>query len=457
MSSLNRIGLSTEAIRFQGQTLFYKELTLAFQNAIGATHKDQDVITSSDRSGNVNMSTYQTYTFNKNDALQLSKTLETLIKKHVNMTVVVKITDWENAAAEPPVFTATNPMAQSFAEYGRFAHDYFNNKSADLLKQIRGATSDIDLERGRLDGAFSKIPFNLFIGHALWGRLRLNAEEMAAVTLHELGHLFTFLEYVTRGVTANFAITAASDQLAGMEDLTQRIEIIEAAANALDVKIDNVEELAKVKSKSGVETVLAKKFMEKYMPSATGSSRYDLSASEFSADQFAVRQGAGKALITALDHMNTMWGNDSYKHGKGFHILSEAIKWIWGIIMTIGLMGIPLIFVGMVLVWGSYEDRLYDTPAERFDRIRRDLVQSLKNPKLSKHQREEIIADLDVIDKIISGYTDRRSLMNLIWQSLHPRRKKAYNDRIFQQELEKIINNDIFVNANRLSILSSTK
>jgi hypothetical protein len=103
----------------------------------------------------------------------------------------------------------------------------------------------------------------------------------------------------------------------------------------------------------------------------------------------------------------------------------------------------------------SLEDNIYDLPTERLRRARSNLVQAMKDLSLESSDRRRILEDIEFIDNLTKDMIDRRTLLNLIWISLTPNRRKQHNQIKFQKELESLINNDLFVSAGKLTLMSS--
>lgn len=391
--------------------------------------------------------------------------LDRIIKKHTGLTVDVKLQlHLVNAFAVPPVIDPNGPLLDRFRAMGATRVEDFGDfmigfkKICALSDELRG---EIDLGKGRVSGVFANLPTVLTLGSGLWEDLKLSGEEVAAIALHELGHVFTFFESLMQTVTTNMVLNSASQALAKTTDMSHRLNLVFETQKATGVKLENPEAVAKPGMKEDAFcAVFIKAKMDPSLRSATGSSSYDLRSSEFVADQFAARYGAGRALVTALDKLYTKSGafggllGAPHRRSTATWFIIESLKTAVYIlsIMQLNIRMIALLLMYMVV--SNPEARVYDDPGERLTRVRTDMVQSLKDQNLSEKTRAALAADIKVIDTITDGIHDRRELLNYIWIALTSKRREQFSQMRFQQELERLVNNDFFVKAQQLKNLT---
>ena len=362
-----------------------------------------------------------------------------------------------NASAMPPVFDVNNPLLDRFRVYGYDTAESIDEivvsyrKITSFTKELRGS---IDRKNARVTGVFSKFLNTVRIGTGLWDVAKMTPEEVAATTLHEIGHVFTFIETLTQTVTLNMVLGSATQALAKLDKSEQRVELIYETEKALDVKLEDAKGLAESRlSSTTFQALFLKATMDAKLHNATGSSTYDMRSSEFVADQFAARHGAARALFTGLDKLNSALGAD-HRIASGWWVVVEAMKIALIIIQFIGWPVAAILTYTIILTFSNFEARAYDDPGERFKRIRHDLVQALKDTTLSRTTHERITSDIKFIDEAIVGVNDHRSVMNWIWIALTPGRRRQYSQMRFQQELEQLVNNDLFLKASQLKNLT---
>lgn len=362
-----------------------------------------------------------------------------------------------NASALPPVFDVNNPLLDRFRAYGFDTSESIDEivvsyrKITAFTKELSGS---IDRKNARVTGVFSKILNTVRIGSGLWITAKLTPEEVAAVILHEMGHVFTFMETLTQTVTLNMALGSATQALAKLDKSEQRLQLIYEVEKTLDVKLDDAKSLADSKpSDITFQALFLKAAMDKKLHAATNSATYDMRSSEFVADQFAARHGAARALFTGLDKLTTALGSD-HRMSTGVWITFQALTYSMLFLYLFVSPVTSIIVYTLLFTFMDPETKEYDDPRERFVRIRHDLVQALKDKTLPKPTHERIVADIEFIDKAIVGITDRRMLITYIWIALTSGRRHQFNQMRFQQELEQIVNNDLFLKASQLKHLT---
>jgi hypothetical protein len=180
------------------------------------------------------------------------------------------------------------------------------------------------------------------------------------------------------------------------------------------------------------------------------------------ADQFANRHGAGRALVTALAKLFRE-SPDSYTRPIWLSFIFDVLKIIFytGVIsfaaisnpLSISLwIAIGSMVIGYLAV-SNPELRIYDDPAERLERIRKDTIQTLKSNIFNQKVRNKLLADLEEMKEIAKPFKDYRSLANMLWIYIGSSRRRQYKQMRFEQELEKLVNNEIFVKAAQLQSL----
>lgn len=421
-----------EAIRYQGKSLLFNDLVLAFQTFLEG--KD----------------------FSPAAFEQLG--LASIVKRHTGLTidfVLDRTGGGENAYAIFPLLNVNSPLVDylrveglgSTAERGRATFTQVQR----ITNELRGS---LDLERCRVSGVFSKLPSQIGVGEDFFTSGRYLAEEIAAVTLHEIGHVFTYFEKLTLFVTTNMVLSTALQELHRTPDPKLRLELVFQTAKSLKVEIDEPEELAKNDIDAEVfQAVFLKARMDKALQSSNDSRNYDLRSVEFLADQFAIRHGAGRFLAVAMYKMDK-YGHHPSVSSKSRFVLAEAVKVALSVVMLIKLPIISTLALGTLLAVDGYDQNTYDEPGERLARIKYDLVQCLKDTRLPKVLRQQLLEDMEAVDAVREDVSDRRTVFNFVWTSILSRRRHQYDQKKFQQKLEELVNNDLFVAAHKLQSMT---
>lgn len=437
---------SLEAIAYQGQSMLFKELTVAFD----------EIVKASQSQGKLSKSYLEGFDLGK------------MIKHHTGLNVNVIFDSEVNAYAQPPILDQNSPLLARWKtqfDISAFIDEIVTSRGK-LSSYSKSTSGEIDLKKSRVKGLFAQIPLTICVGDGLWQRAGLSGEEVAAVTLHEVGHLFTFLETLVNTVSTNCVLIAAAEALGRLEERTERLTLVHETAKALDIKVEKPEQLADGK-KEQFYTVLLRAGLERHVTSALGSSSYDMRNSEFLADQFANRHGAGRALAVGLDKMmRTFSAIGEYRSNAFVFHLVTVLKFA-GMVILLALQGgafsiAALLSVGGLvalflsvtyMVLANPEAQEYDLPIERLERVRRDMIQAMKNPKLPPTLRKRLNDDVEALATLIGDAKDHRTLLNYIWISLTPTRRKQFSQMRFQQELERLTNNELFAKASKLQTL----
>ncbi len=437
----NMLSISTEAVQYQGKSLFFQDLTLAIQQM-----KDENDITS--------------------NFLEVVG-IDRIVFKHTGLLTTTEIANdgdmMFNACAYPPILDANAPFWNPHNDMGW--SDYIESEKIGerkLKTYLDNLRATIDRRKGRVGGLFSKIPLKMFLGYQLVKEL--TAEQAAAIYLHEIGHLFTFFEILIDTVATNLAIGAASEALGKATTLNQKVEILFAYERITGRKLQDVRALAEAKVDSeGYGTILIREYVGAPTRSQADSFIYDLRGSEFAADHFASMHGAGKDLVMGLDALYVKF-KVPVRQSFGAWCVLQALQ--VGALIVLALLptlnplnfllniGIYITVIGFFLNPYVNHD-IYDEPKARVERVRNNLVQALKNLKLSQKDREALLKDIELVDNVSKDMVDRRQLFGILWTSLTPNRRKQYNQIKFQKELESVINNNLFVSAGKLNNLST--
>lgn len=426
---------SLEAIQYQGKSGLFAELKLVYQELMDEPNKSKDA--------------YE----------KCNLAVENIIKRYTGLTVDFKIdpsAGYYNAWAMFPLLDINNPLLVFWRDAIGF------EKLRITLPQVKKVSDtlrgELDLEKGRVSGVFAKLVSKIRISPDFFRDTKFTAGEIAAVTTHEIGHCFTYFEKLLSTVSINMAIATAAAELQKTQDPKIRMELVFETAKVLNAKLDDPESLAKEKSSDVFQAVMLKATIDSHLHSAGGASTYDLRSCEFLADQFAVRQGAARDLATGLDKMMRTFGATPRSTSAYVSIeVSRFVLTLFGMLAFFGLfwtMILGAVVTLMSLTIGDFEAKIYDDPNERMSRMKHDLIQTLKDTRLDPALRQQILADLEIIDGVKEEWKDRRSLLNYLWIACTSKRREQFKQFRFQQELEKLINNDLFVKADKLETLA---
>lgn len=389
---------------------------------------------------------------------EIANELDNCIFIHTGMVVRSEINEYVDFAMGIPELDRNSPIMK----------DYFDlpaSTSRSTIKEIRKQSNKrvsgwVDLDAAKVGGYFSNMaPTPMYLNTVRifsdTGRYAFTPAECAAATLHECGHLFTFFEFLVRFRTQNQIMAAVDRELSATTDVTKREIVIREAAEALGANKEiDAADLANKKNMT-VYTVLITT-AAKNIRSQNLLDGYDLTTAEALADQFAQRHGAGVELVTSLDKIMKRSGDINVR-STGAYIFYEFVKIAWFVLSTVvattvmGAVAPSMFIIFLVMVIGDGHWSVYDKGSARFKRVRDQIVQALKNQKLSKRESLKLQADLETIDSISQEMTNHTQFLGLLYDYLTPGGASKRKSIEFQQGLEDMTNNRIFQYANALS------
>lgn len=420
MITPRKLNLGMEAIQVQSEMLF-KELTLAFQRIRdekafkGKALKDIDV------SG--------------------------IVLKHtgIKLSFTVEDTDDMNAYVHIPTVDKNNPLVYNYFKPYLGSDDFDGIIKNKKMDQVLGW---VDLAAGRLGGVYSEIEHKAVVLRGMFQSRLLTCEEIAAVMLHEIGHLFTYYEFLGHTLTTNVILHAATQQFFGSDDKIRKVRIVHETCKALKVDIDDVESLIECNDKEVFQTVFVRQKIM-HTRSSLGTPVYDLTATEVLADQYATRMGAGRHLATGLDTiMRHYGGGSSYRTSAG-HVIATVFNVVLFLFMSAITFGLFLL-----ILFINPAMKTYDPPEARIRRIRNEMMVIIKSNKITKERKAEVMDDIKAIDLLLKRVDDKRGLIEMFYTSVLPSGRKQYQQLRFQVDLERLVNNDLFLTHERIKQLS---
>lgn len=412
-SSFIRQQLAIESIEFQSP-MFFKELTVAFEALKG--EKKEDI-------------------GNSEAAVNVIR----IVKHYTGLNIGVDFGAYE-PCVDIPAVDKNNPLINSFIR------NYVS--SADGLKMIANAEGvargTVSLKTGKVSGVFSEMPAKIYMPVDMLAGNKYSAGEIAAIFLHEVGHLITYCEYISRSVTTNQVLAGMAKSLDGSGTIEEREAVFIGVKKALNLSQLDTKKLAQSTSRKTAEVVVITS-VTRECESELGSNVYDFSSWEMLADQYVTRFGAGRDLATALDKLYRGTWNISFRSLPAY-LAFEAFK-------LLTLVIAPAIAVTLMGMDGA-GDGTYDRPGARLKRVRNQIVENLKREKLSKDDQQRLAADLEAVDEVLASINDRRQFFGVLWDAISPASRRAYNQERLQRELEDLATNDLFVKAAELKQLA---
>lgn len=311
----------------------------------------------------------------------------------------------------------------------------------------------LDRKDGKITGDASLIPIDVLLPVSLFKNIP--AEEAASVILHEVGHEWTSLERIMDTCVANFAISTAADEMMKLTSKKERLTLIAGTLDKIRLKELPDDDIVESNDKEVIVTHLIMHYI-KERRTAEGNRYYSRRACEFAADQFAIRYGAGKYLVKALYRMNMGRELDA-RYNNMFRRMNDLVVraskglFVGTLVATGALLAWPMTialspFILWQMVFFYDAEPTYDKPAERWARVINEIKAELKDKNLGSDRRKQVLEDLQWLEEVLRGQNKtRRPLVKAAINYMFTQRRKDRNHEKFQQELESLVHNDLFV------------
>lgn len=357
-----------------------------------------------------------------------------------------------NAYVYIPEININNSIMQEWSR------EYTTNDSLLDLKKALGRSTEALLDRStsKVGGVLSNLLIKSCITKGLFTAKEFTSEEIAAVMMHECGHVFTFFERMLDIMSMNYAISAVTSRLLNTEDKKLRMNLIHEFDAAFGVTIPDVELLAETTKGETIATVLISETVRNRR-NAEGDLIYSQRGFEFSSDQFATRHGAGVHLVTALDKMMRKYGSDPSYNCWMMHIITQTVLVLTTFLsMAILAFIIPIYSVIMLALFivARPLNKTYDEIPARFARVRREMIDSLKDQTLPADLRRSILSELETVSTIVDSLEYKRGWLEAVWAHIIPSGRKATSSQELQQLLERLGNNDLWITTAKYKLLS---
>lgn len=407
--------IGMEGVNFQTNRVFFEELTMIFEEL--RKLKAEQIPDS-----------------------ELTERMSKVIRENTGLTVKMNFGDLDPSVQVPHV-NKNHPLVvdihRSMVSSGT---------GMGMIEKAGGVLrGGVNLTTGKVYGAFTDIihvvnyPIRYLIGK------KFLSEELAAVVLHEIGHLVTYYLYMSNAVSTNQVLSGLSKAWQDNQTVAERETVLISVHKALNLKTDGIKRLAQSSDKRVVEAVVLSNVMQKSQYEL-GSNIYDMTSWEYLSDQYAARMGAGRHLVTGLDKVMNSVFTPSFRSMPLF-LAIEAFKILTTFSALLTFNPFPLIAVMLTTMPGT---DTYDKPEARFQRVRNQIIENQKIKNLSKDDRERLSADLLAIDQVISHVNDRRDFFTVLWHAFSSDFRNQWKAEELQKDLERIAANDMFDKVNQL-------
>ena len=435
------------------------------------------------------------------------KEMEDLVKARFGLNISFSAIGNGGAWTMPLILTTNHALLN------RIYHGEANAPAARMLRELKQTSFKVDLEKAYISGPVTEyvapLASELFWAKVLLGEYGLTAEELTAIMLHEIGHVFTFIEYSNRMSVGNQVLLEAIDNMydesgslrAKQYDFKGVEEFLEMENNEIIDAIQND------KNASMMLIRLSTRFVTK-LTQQTADDHYYKTSSEQLADNFVVKFGLGKELAVGLDklHMGgspekipTMWLLVIFLQIKTLYIVIRSFIYLLidvfkgrsdakqSLFFTIAIGVISVFFptYGMLFaaILGASQSLLglifriynagdavdnfsYDTLRDRTRRVLQGCIEELKDSNLTGEQLRVILGNIEELKQILDvKYDITKNLMGqnqyispdvlkTVSNIVFSNNRRAYKEKQLQKIIEQAVSNDLFISSAKLKLMS---
>lgn len=315
------------------------------------------------------------------------------------------------------------------------------------LDTVLKRTGTVNIEKAEVSGIFSAIPVRTCI---TLGLLKSNAtdQEVAAIVLHELGHLFTYYYYTLHGTIGGFISTAIASAAAGAKGDAERTVIYQKGARAMGIDDISVSTMLHQTADQNAE-VLQSLYIHQTadnLRSQTGHGMYEMKCCEQLADAFAARFGAGLALTKGLLLIS---GGGRETFNRPVYYASLALSLV-SMIIALNSPVSAGFQIALLLFSGDVYDGSYDALPDRIRYIKQHLIEGIKKSKIPDNIRKSFLQDIAEIEKLAKGVNYNPSLHQILRRIIFPHVRRKAKSVEFQKTIEDMLYNETFIHAAKL-------
>lgn len=421
---MKHLSIATESIAFQS-TAFFKDMTLIVTDLIASGKQTDEA------------------------AAPYFARIDRCVYDHIGITTSMKL--WGNVEAAVILVPA---LAKGNVLHGPSFSKWLDKKfDAEKLSFLNiDKKGWVDPLTSRVGGAFSEIVFNAYIGGGFLFSKKYNAEEIATQIIHEVGHAFTFLQFIADTVIINAVLQRTHQELMSKNvDATIRVTLTRAAD---ELAIKNRAWLEALETTSDREVAFRLLVSAVQIePREMDNKRYfSQDACEELADIFVARHGGARALVSARSKF-------SYAYPSSFGVLSSVAFSAYGIIMLsiIAFIGVVFIFLSTFILFGSLNLAAAMPDITTFKKsatkMRNQMIEQLKQSKLPKEDILAAIANIEAIDEMIQSSRENTAAVPSIVRFIDMFRRGKMDSRTsreYTDKLEVMVSNDLFLRAAQL-------
>lgn len=354
-------------------------------------------------------------------------------------------------------------------EYGtsekRLYMKYLENVNS-ITKAMKSDGVIVDLKKAKIHGLpddYKVLVVADFV--SAFTVFNLTIKEVVAVLLHELGHIFTHIEYSYRQVDATNVLLDTLNVNLRDKNKNYKDAIKIAYENATGKKLD--EKFKKLNATTATVYVI-----NNFDKDVVESRVHSYTDSEQLADQFCTQFGLGAELSSALTKL-TKTQTNIFSYTR-FYVYSQRAFLLF--ILAIGLICLSLGLGTGILISGAIGTILgfvigymwrylfatrhttstmtYDEFNRRIHRVRNDVIRIIRTAELDKDTAEGLLDQIDFLtEEMNSAVSERRSLIDFLLVKFNKYHNDLHNVKTTERLMEDLQENNLHVAAAKLNTL----
>lgn len=378
-----------------------------------------------------------------------------VVKAHTHMTISLVDGTETGPMVIFPAVDESHPLRPNWIK--QFIIDgYRYDGAADVRRIMKTMESNlvqgaVDLKHSKVSGVFAELQSQLLMPRSMFENdLMGTVEQVAAIVLHEIGHIFTVFEYAGRTITTNNVLAGMLRAMDKTVIADERTTVFAKGAELMRMSKEQREAVLNAKSEAEVTCIVIDSAVQ-LSRSELGLNIYDITGSEQLADQFAARHGAGRTLVLALDKLERFYKKPLHWFLRMIGFIFQVVGWIF----IAAMLHVVLLatFLFMYAIVPEYEIPEHNTLKGRYMRILHECTEQLKNRSLSPEQKKAILADYEAIKAIADKVEDSLPLLRKFSYFVNPRYRNARKFHLLQNDLEALGASSLFADAAKLSTL----
>ena len=365
--------------------------------------------------------------------------LASIINKRFGLNVKITIED------SPSIHTYILTLDKNNVIVNEWQRGLQNNLDSSILLGVNSAIKGVvNLETATVSGDFSKILIDIVIGKLyLVKHSNITIMELIALLLHEIGHIFVYLEILARTTKTNYIISEGTKRLLNSQNKEQRIKILTDIENAINSKIPDKDKLADEIKTEEVYTSIIILSDIKESKRQFNCDIYNNRMNEHLSDVFVSRFGMSRYLALALDKMYKVFNYRATWSEEFNRLINKANQ------LAYKNFGYALF---LLMNSPSTYDIEHDEPKVRVLKIRQQIINNMKQPNLSNVTKVIYLEDYKIVDDIYNKLNDNKTNWDKWYNILFAKAKKEKSEVELNLQIEALYNNPLFKNATNLSM-----